>query len=80
MAIKAWLVRSRSRVPPRSYDRLTLAAPFAAEVELDRMPELLGEIEWLRAVLRVWLTRRGNRPGPAVPAVTIQARRARSGE
>ena len=32
--------------------------PFAAEVESDRIPELLGEIERLRAVLWARLTRR----------------------
>jgi predicted DNA-binding transcriptional regulator AlpA len=48
-------------------DHLTLgdlvATPaLAAEVELDRIPELLGEIERLRAVLWARLTIGSNRP------------------
>ena len=48
-------------------DHLTLAdlaatPALAAEVELDRIPELLGEIERLRAVLWARLTIRSSRP------------------
>ena len=38
---------------------------FAAEVASDRIPELLGKIERLRAVLWARLTIRGRSPKPA---------------
>ena len=43
---------------------MTFRVVDAAEVDLDHIPELLGEMERLRAILRARLTIRSNRPQP----------------
>jgi len=47
--VPATLLEAKSASEARHLERLALAATPPAEVELDRIPERLGEIERLRA-------------------------------